>query len=80
MRFERGRLAALDLLEEVLELRPAERGGRRGHVTGDPVAVGAGLADGAGLGELGGHPELVAGLGRLGEPEHLHRRRGQAPL
>ncbi len=72
-----GGLAALDLLEEVLELRPTERGGRRGHVAGDPVPVGAGLADGPGLGELGGHPELVAGLRRLGKAEHLHRRRGR---
>ena len=72
---ERGRLAPLDLLEQVLELGPAQRRGGRRHVAGHPVAVGAGLADGAGLGQLRGHPELVAGLGRLGEPEHLDRGR-----
>ena len=72
---QRGRLAALDLLEQVLQLGTAQRRGGGGHVPGHPVAVGAGLTDGAGLGQLRGDPELVTGLGRLGEPEYLDRRR-----
>ena len=76
---EGGRLAPLDLLEEVLELGP---GGRRGHrqVPGQAEALLPGLADGPGRRLVRGHPELVAGRGRLGEAEHLHRRRGQRLL
>ena len=77
---QRGRLAPLDLLEDVLELGAALRRGGRGHVAGHPEALLAGLADGAGLGQVGGDPELVAGLGRLGETEHLDRRRRQRLL
>jgi hypothetical protein len=71
---QRGRLASLDLLEQVLELGATEGGGSRGHVPGHAVPVGASLSDGACLGQHGCDPELVAGLGRLGEPQHLHRR------
>ena len=43
-------------------------------MSGHPVAVGPGLADGAGLGQFGGRPQLVAGVGRVGEAQHLDRR------
>ena len=73
---ERRGLAALDLLEEVLELGAGRRCGDR-LVTGEAEALRPGLAERARGGLVLGHAQLVAGLGRLGEPEHLdrHRRR-----
>ena len=76
---EGGRLAPLDLLEEVLQLGPGRRRGDR-QVARQPEPLRPGLAQGAGRRQVLGHPQLVAGLRRLGEPEHLHRHRGQRLL
>ena len=77
---EGGGLTALDLLEQILELGPAQcRRGRR-DMAGHPVPMGPGLADGAGLRQLRGDPELVTCLGRHGEPQHLHRSGGRSLL
>ena len=56
--------------------------GRGGHrlVARQPEALGPGLAERAGPGQVLGRPHLVAGVRRLGEAEHLHRRRGQRLL
>ncbi len=70
---ERRGLAALDLLEEVLQARAAGRG--HGLVADEPRALGAGLGEGARVGQVVGDAHLVAGEGRLGEAEDAHGRR-----
>ena len=75
---ERRRLAPRDLLEEVLELGPGSRG--HGPVARQPEALRPGLTERAGPGQVLGRPHLVAGVWRLREAQHLHRRRRQRLL
>ena len=70
---ERRGLAALELLEEVLEARAA-RGDDR-LVPGEPHALGPRVRERAGVAEVARDAHLVAGLRRLGESEDLHGRR-----
>ena len=77
---ERGRLAPLDLLEDVLELGAGP--GRRGRLAlvGRAEALLALLGDVAGRLRLVGDPELVAGRRNDVEAEHLDRRGGRRLL
>ncbi len=71
---ERGGLAQLDLLEDVLELGAAAHGVGVTAQAGLALPV---LTGGRHLGGgllVGGHDEPVAGVGHLGQAEHLHRR------
>ena len=71
---EGGRLALLDLLEDVLEPDAALDGrGVLGPVA-DAGVLAAGLADPAGGLVVGGDHEVVAGVGHLGQAEDLDRR------
>ena len=72
---QRGGLARLDLLEDVLELGAAARDRGVAAEAGDALPVLAGLADATGHLLVGGDHELVAGVGDVGQAEHLHRRR-----
>ncbi len=75
---QRGGLAALDLLEEVLQARAGRR--RRREVAREAEALLTRLAQGARRRQILGRPQLVARLGRLGEAEDLHRHGGQRLL
>ena len=75
---ERGGLAALDLLEEVLEARTAR--GRDGLVANEPRALGAGLGERPGVREVVRDAHLVARERWFAEAEDLHGRRGYRRL
>ena len=72
---ERGDLAALDLLEDVLEAGAAGDAGGLAAEVGDAVPVLAGLGDGLGRLLVGGDHEGVAGVGHVVEAEDLHGHR-----
>ena len=71
---EGGDVAALDLLEDVLEAG-ARRGGGLAAEVGHAVPVLALLGDGLGGALVGGDHEAVAGVGHVVEAEHLHGHR-----
>ena len=68
---EGGRLAALDLLEDVLEATAAGHDARVAATGSLAVPALAGLGDRLGRLLLAGDDERVAGLGDVGETEHL---------
>ena len=77
---ERGDVAALDLLEDVLETGAAGDAGGLATEVGDAVPVLALLGDRAGRLLVGGDHEAVAGVGHVVEAEHLHgHRRARLP-
>ena len=72
---ERGDLALLDLVEDVLELDALLDPGVAALVLRQARRCSRASADGAGGLLVGGGAELVAGVGHRRQAEHLHRRR-----
>ncbi len=72
---QRGRLARLDLVEDVLELHAAVVTAGVAALVRQPLPLLAGLGDRLGRLLVGGDTELVAGARHRRQAEHLHRRR-----